>query len=50
MDKAGGTAASDYLASLKEGEPIFWSSVIRSAEKALKDNIIGAMKTFALMD
>ena len=49
MDKSGGTAAAEYIASLKPGEPIFWSSVIRAAEKALKDNILGAMKTFALM-
>ncbi len=50
MDKAGGTAAARYCETLKEGEPVFWSSIIRSAQEALKDNITGAMKTFALMD
>ncbi len=50
MDKAGGTAAQKYLETLRDGEPVFWSSIIRAAEKALKENIIGAMKTFALQD
>ncbi|MBQ1390424.1 MAG: class II fructose-bisphosphate aldolase [Firmicutes bacterium] len=50
MDKAGGTAAKEYIETLKEGEPVFWSSIIRAAEKALKENITGAMKTFALQD
>lgn len=50
MDKAGGTAAKEYIETLREGEPVFWSSIIRAAEKALKKNITGAMKTFALQD
>ncbi len=50
MDKAGGTAAKEYIEMLREGEPVFWSSIIRAAEKALKENITGAMKTFALQD
>lgn len=28
MDKAGGSAATEYLESLKEGEPIFFSSIL----------------------
>ncbi len=50
MDKSGGTAAAQYIAGLKEGEPIFWSSIIREAEKALQENVAGAMRTFALLD
>ena len=50
MDKAGGTAAAEYLSGLKDGEPVFWSSMIRAAEHALKENIKEAMKTFALQD
>ncbi len=50
MYKAGGTAAKEYIEMLREGEPVFWSSIIRAAEKALKENITGAMKTFALQD
>ena len=49
MDKAGGNAAAEYIAALEKGKPLFWSSLIMAAEKALKDNITGAMKTFALM-
>ena len=50
MDKAGGTAAAEYIASLDSDKPLFWSSIIMAAEKALKDNIVGAMKVFALYD
>lgn len=50
MDKSGGTACADYLKTLKEGEPIFFSSIIMEAEKAMKENVKEAMKTFALMD
>lgn len=50
MDKSGGSAAAEYIGTLKEGEPVFFSSVIQAAEKAMKENIKEAMKTFALMD
>lgn len=50
MDKSGGTACAEYLKTLKEGEPIFFSSIIMEAERAMKENVMGAMKTFALMD
>lgn len=50
MDKSGGSAAAEYIRTLKEGEPVFFSSVIQAAEKAMKENIKEAMKTFALMD
>ena len=48
MDKAGGTAAAEYIESLQTGAPIFYSSIVMAAEKALKENILGAMKVFAL--
>ncbi len=50
MDKSGGSASAEYIRKLKEGEPVFFSSVIRAAEKAMRENIKEAMKTFALMD
>lgn len=50
MDKSGGTASADYIKTLKEGEPIFFSSIIMEAQKAMKENVKEAMKTFALMD
>lgn len=50
MDKCGGSAAGSYIRAVKEGEPVFFSSIIREAEHAMKENIKAAMKTFALMD
>lgn len=50
MDKSGGTACAEYLKTLKEGEPVFFSSIVMEAERAMKENVMEAMKTFALMD
>ena len=47
MDKAGGTAVVDYLNGLKEGEPVFFSSIFMAARKAMKENVKSAMKVFA---
>ena len=49
MDKAGGNAATEYLGSLKEGEPIFFSSISMAARDAMKENVKAAMQQFALM-
>lgn len=50
MDKAGGTATVEYLASLKEGDPIFFSSIFMAARAAMEENVEGAMKVFAGLD
>lgn len=50
MDKSGGSAAAEYTASLKENEPVFFSSILAEAQKAMKENVKAAMKIFALMD
>lgn len=50
MDKAGGNAVAEYLDGLKEGEPVFFSSVFMAARKAMKENVKTAMKVFAGMD
>lgn len=50
MDKSGGHAVAEYLKSLNGSEPEFFSSVIMAGQKALKENVKEAMKTFALMD
>lgn len=50
MDKSGGSGAAEYIKTVKAGEPVFFSSVIRAAQNAMKENIKEAMKTFALMD
>lgn len=48
MDKAGGNAASEYLKTLKEGEPIFFSSIVAASREAMKENVKEAMRMFAL--
>ncbi|MBQ1290932.1 MAG: class II fructose-bisphosphate aldolase, partial [Lachnospiraceae bacterium] len=50
MDKSGGNAAAEYLKGLKEGEPVFFSSISMAAREAMKENVKAAMKMFALMD
>ena len=47
MDKSGGTAVVDYLNAVKEGEPVFFSSIFMAARKAMKENVKSAMKVFA---
>jgi len=47
MDKSGGAAVVDYLNGLKEGEPVFFSSIFMAARKAMKENVKSAMKVFA---
>ena len=50
MDNAGGNAAAAYVESVKDGEPLFFSSVFMAAREAMKENVKEAMKMFALMD
>ena len=50
MDKSGGNAAAAYLSSLKDEEPVFFSSISMMARDAMKENVKTAMKMFALMD
>lgn len=50
MDKTGGSVVAEYIKGLEKNEPIFFSSVIMAAAKAMKENVKDAMKTFALMD
>ena len=50
MDKSGGTAAAEYVKNIKEGEPIFYSSIVAAGTQAMKENVMAAMKTFALLD
>lgn len=50
MDKSGGNAAAEYIKGLKDGEPIFFSSIFMAARQAMKENVKGAMKVFAKQD
>lgn len=48
MDKSGGNAAAAYLSSLKDEEPVFFSSISMTARDAMKENVKAAMKMFAM--
>lgn len=48
MDKAGGNGALACLKRLKEGEPIFFSSLSMAAVQAMKENVKEAMRQFAM--
>ena len=50
IDKSGGSACAAYIESLRQNEPVFFSSIVMEAQKAMKENVKEAMKTFALMD
>lgn len=50
MDKYGGSAAAQCIQTVKPGEPIFFSSVIQEAERAMKENVKDAMRTFSMME
>ena len=50
MDKSGGTACESYLGTLQGSEPRFFSSVVAAAREAMKQNVMEAMRTFALLD
>ncbi len=50
MDKAGGNAAVNYLHSLDQNEPVFFSSISMKARDAMKENVKEAMKMFAIVN
>lgn len=50
MDKAAGTAVSEWAASLAEGRPAFYVDAVTAATQAMKENVKEAMKMFALID
>lgn len=49
MDKAGGNAAAEYVQSVKDGEPVFFSTALAKARDAMRENVKEAMKVFAMM-
>lgn len=50
MDKSGGNAAAEYAQRIQGKEPVFFSSMLSAAQKAMKENAMEAMKTFAGME
>ncbi len=47
MDKSGGNAVAEYLRTLQDKEPVFFSSISMAARDAMKENVKSAMKMFA---
>jgi len=47
MDKAGGSAAAEYLRSVQSGTPVFFSAIMGIARKSMQENAKNAMKMFA---
>ena len=47
MDKAGGNAALEYLKTVENNEPIFFSSIVAASREAMKKNLKSAMEMFA---
>lgn len=47
MDKSGGNAAADYLKTLDDMEPVFFTSISMAARDAMKENVKSAMLLFA---
>jgi len=50
MDKAGGQAAAEYLRSLSEGSPAFFTGMACAARTAMKENVARAMRIFAMKE
>lgn len=50
MDRCGGDAAAECAKGVREGEPIFFSSIIQAAQGAMKENVKTAMRIFAMME
>lgn len=50
MDKAAGTAVAKWVSELKEGQPAFFVEASEAAIAAMKENVMEAMKTFAILD
>ena len=47
MDKAGGAAAAEAAKTIPEGRPIFFSTLMRAARDAMREDVLKAMKVFA---
>lgn len=50
MDKAGGNAVDQYVRSVEEGKPVFYSSARQAALDAMRENVLGAMKVFSMIE
>ena len=47
MDKAGGTAAKEFISSIDAGKPVFYTGIVKAAEKAIEEDVAKAMAVFA---
>lgn len=48
MDKAGGNAAAEYIRTIGEGAPVFFTEVSARARAGMKENVKSAMEVFAM--
>lgn len=48
MDKAGGNAAAEYIRTIGEGAPVFFTEVSAKAREGMKENVKSAMEVFAM--
>ncbi len=46
MDKAGGTAAAEYINNTEAGRPVFFSELYMAAREAMYENVREAMRVF----
>lgn len=47
MDRSGGDAVAEYLKTLNDKEPVFFSGISMAAREAMKENVKAAMTMFA---
>lgn len=50
MDRAGGAACRDLIRISGKTDSVFYSEIAAAAGKAMKENVMQAMKSFALLD
>ncbi len=48
MDKAGGAAAAEVVKAVAEGKPYFFTAMASAARKEMQQNVVDAMRMFAL--
>ena len=44
MDKAGGTAAAEWVQKLPDSRPFFFTEIAAAAQRAMQENVTAAMK------
>ena len=50
MDVAGGSAVAEAVKAAAEGKPYFFTEMASKAREGMKQNVMAAMKMFALQE